>query len=351
MKVYHKGLTIEVEEKELGIVDRIFEKLIYPVTNEVVPPVEKVIPPKVPSISSVTTPPPADGYVTTDEVIKLQERLGKIIKQQDAEIASYKNKIKQISYNADEYRSLKEGRDANIEKLENELKKLKTTSKDLKAATANKNLEIAALEAKIRELEANANSYSTAMADALKKNSLITKEEHDKAIENITMGRDVNTYWDNFTTDVVNYVPSPILVTDFGTYSVINCTPHVVVLSSKNGLITIGPSDVCTRLEMDQKDVVLEGSDLPLVVESKGKLINAPLRRPRTLYIVSRIVFDVSIDREDFICPNTIRATKSDGRVTSVPSFICRKELIVKDLGGHADDEIVEVVDGTEVNE
>ena len=293
---------------------------------------------------------------TEEEFLKYQEQQKELMDKKDWTISDLTNKLNQAlsNYKASKeinkrqseelevLRANNEGKiDANqaiIDKMRSEAIEIKadnieksTKIDHLKTELQQKIDEIASLERKIKELELKPNEYSSAMTAALAKADLISEEEHRELENNIVMGRNVSSYWDSFETYVDSYAPSPILVTDFGKFSVVNCTPHDVVLSGgTTGVISIPPSEVCTRLEMDQKDVELDNSDIPLVVESKGKLINVPVRKERTLYIVSRIVFDVSVDREDFICPNVIRAKRSGKTVESVPNFICRKSLIEK---------------------
>lgn len=310
MKVNYKGLLdMEFISEEASLATQFFKSVLES-DKEVVAVPQPVI----------------NAPISTTEFLKQQEEHRRIMAEKERSISDLTNRLNQATTNYNNIKKQLEDTKINTKKeweRQDELDEAYVTIK-------NKTAEIINLQRKVEELKNQPNMYTSGMADALKSEGLISDEEHQKALNNITMGKGVNTYWDDFSTYVDNYVPCPILVTDFGKYSVVNCTPHPVTLSGKNGVITIGPSEVCTRLEMDQKEVELPGSDLPLVVESKGKLINVPMRQPRTLYVVSRIVFDVSVDREDFICPNTIKATKSNGQVVSVPTFICRKELIMK---------------------
>lgn len=311
MKVKFKEvLDIEFNNQEGEIASQFLDKIITAVN-----PLETVTP----AVPMQTIP------LTNDEVLKQQERLKREISDKDYKIADLTNRLNQAlgNYEAAKFK-LEEANRKNSEwERQEELDDAYVKIKNLQA-------EITRLNAKVKELELKPNEYSTGMSEALVKSGLMSDEERQKHIDDVTLGRGVSTYYDTFTTYVDNYVKSPMLLTDFGKFNVVNCTPHPVTLAGKSGTVTIGPSDVCTRLEMDHKEAELPGSDLPLVVEAKGKLINVPLREKGTLYIVSRIVFDVSIDREDFICPNTIRANKVNGSVVSVPNFICRKELITK---------------------
>lgn len=290
-----------------------------------------------------------------EEFLKYQEQQKELMDKKDWTIADLTNKLNQAlsNYKASKeinmrqseelevLRANHEGKvDANqaiIDKMRSEAIEIKASNVEktnkidqLRTELKQKEDEIASLQRKIKELELKPNEYSSTMTAALVKANLIPEEEHKELENNIVMGRDVKTYWDDFETYVDSYSPSPILVTDFGKFSVVNCTPHDVVLEGSYGVITVPPSEVCTRLEMDHKDVQLDNSDVPLVVESKGKLINVPVRKDKTLYIVSRIVFDVSVDREDFICPNIMKAKRSGKTVQSVPNFICRKGLLEK---------------------
>lgn len=207
--------------------------------------------------------------------------------------------------------------------------------KDLSSNIKSLKDEIAILERRVNKPAPG--EYST-LATALKDSGNITEEEFNEAVTNCSMGRDVKSYWDDMVTEVDNYVDSPMLVTDFGKINVVNCTPHPVVLSGfKGGPLVIGPSDVVTRLQLTREVAHIEGTDLPLVTESKGRLVYVPRRKKNTLYIVSRIVFDVAVDREDFICSNIMDAERgTNGGVTSVPSFICRKSLykVMEEKGG-----------------
>lgn len=290
-----------------------------------------------------------------EEFLKFQEQQKLTIQEKERTIKDLNNKLQQALSNyktskdinqkyIDELELLKSNKANDVSANQEIMDKLRSEAitlrnenvskvnriAELETQLKQKLEEIANLERKVKELELKPNEYSSGMAAALAKADLISEEEHKKIEDNITMGRDVTSYWEDFETYVDSYASSPILVTEFGRFSVVNCTPHDVVINGPKGVCTISPSEVCTRLEMDQKDVELPDSDLPLVVESKGKLINVPVRKERTLYIVSRIVFDVSCDREDFICPNVIRAKRSGKNVESVPNFICRKSLIQK---------------------
>lgn len=265
---------------------------------------------------------PSGIPLTNEEYVKLINKHKLDMEGKDKIIADLKNANNQIS--------------TNNETLKETIQGLKAKNNDIKLLEAYdtikaKNDEIASLKARIRDLETKPGEYSTGMAAALYDKGLISEEEHQELVDRASMGRDVHTYWDEFETYVDNYVESPMLVTDFGKFNVVNCTPHPVTITGiAGGQEVIGPSDIITRLEFDHKPVSLDGSDLPLVVEAKGTLINVPMRKKNTLYIVSRIVFDVANDREDFICPNVMRAQRNNGVVVSVPSFICRKELIKK---------------------
>lgn len=265
---------------------------------------------------------PSGIPLTNEEYVKLVNKHKLDVDGKDKIIADLKNANNQIS--------------ANNETLKETIRGLKSKNNEDKLLEAfdsirAKNEEIASLKARIRELETKPGEYSTGMASALYDKGLISEKEHQDLVDRASMGRDVHTYWDEFETYVDNFVESPMLVTDFGKFNVVNCTPHPVTINGiAGGQEVIGPSEVITRLEFDHKPVSLNGSDLPLVVEAKGTLINVPMRKKNTLYIVSRIVFDVANDREDFICPNVMRAQRSNGVVVSVPSFICRKSLIKK---------------------
>ena len=312
MKVTFKELNMEFDHSEGTLAGEFFEKVLEADkrVNVGIEAVQPMIP------------------LSNEVVLKQQEQFKLSIQSKDKTIADLTNRLNQATSN---YENTKEA--YNKLKADTADKKDWERQDELDEAYVkikNQQAEINSLMAKVKELETQPNMYSTGMADALKSGGLITEEEHEEAVNRASLGRKVTTYWDNFETYVDNFVPAPLLVTDFGTFNVVNCTPHPVTLAGKSGTITIGPSEVCTRLEMNHQEAELPGSDLSLVVESKGKLINVPMRQPRTLYVVSRIVFDVSIDREDFICPNTIRANKQNGQVVSVPNFICRKELILK---------------------
>lgn len=311
MKVQFKSLNMEFSHDEGILAGEFFEKVLEADNKLQVP-------------APVTNIP-----YSNEEILKQQNEFKSQISEKERSIADLNNRLQQAVNN---YNVTKTALEELKKKIESEKKEWERQDELNECYTKIKNqqAELNSALNKIKELENQPNVYSTGMADALKNGGLISEEDHQELINKVSMGKDVKTYWDDFSTYVDNYVESPLLVTDFGTYNVVNCTPHPVTLAGKTGTITIGPSEVCTRLEMNHQEVELEGSDLPLVVESKGKLINVPLRQPRTLYVVSRIVFDVSVDREDFICPNTIRANKVNGQVVSVPNFICRKELIMK---------------------
>lgn len=263
--------------------------------------------------------------LTTEEFLKQQERHKTAINAKERTISDLLNRVNQLTDNNTVLKSTVESLKAKLEGSDTK-DELETAYETIRA----KNDEIASLKAKIRELENKPGEYSTGMADALKNSNLITPEEHEEAINRVSMGRDINLYWNEFETYAENYVDCPVLVTDFGRFNVVNMTPHPVTLTGvEGGTLVIGPSDHVTRIEMDQQPVKLDNSDLPLVVEAKGKFTNMPIRRKNTLYIVSRIVFDAATDREDFICPNVMKATRNQNNVvTSIPSFICRKKLI-----------------------
>lgn len=274
-------------------------------------------------LQSFTPQPPM-----TDEYIKSINKLNDSIEIKDKMITDLKLANEKLN--------------ANIEALKLELdeakKKLLTGDKDPKKikplldTISGQKDEIASLRLKIQELQNKPGEYSS-VASALAKQGLISEEEHNDALTRAAFGREVKTHYNELETNVSSYVDSPLLVTDFGKFSVVNCTPHPVNLNGPCGNIVIGPSDVVTRLEFDHKPADIDGTDLPLVVEAKGNLLSVPVRKKNTLYIVSRIVFDVAVDREDFICPNVMKAQRSsNGQVVSVPSFICKRALINKML-------------------
>ncbi len=316
MKVNYKGLEMEFQENEGSLAGGFFTQVLE-AHQKIEKPTE---------VNSTYYP------YSNAEIIKQQNEFKMQLSEKDRTIADLTNRLNQATSN---YSNIKAQYDTAKTELDNSKKDWERQDEldECYTTIKNKTEEIIHLQKRIKELETQPGCYSTGMADALKNGNVITEEEHQKLINNVTMGRPVTTYWDEFDAYIGNNVECPIEdIVDFGRYSVVNCTPHPVVLRMNNRLVTIPKSEVVTRIEFDHSDVELQGSDLPLVVENKGKLINVPFRNTRTLYIVSRIVFDVCVDREDFICPCVMRAERSNGQVTSVPSFVCRKELIEKDL-------------------
>lgn len=106
--------------------------------------------------------------------------------------------------------------------------------------------------------------------------------------------------------------------------TLINLTPHAVVIDLKTSRREIPPSGTVARVvTLGHGSTGVDG--IPLRVVCTSGIEGLPAPQPRTTYIVSAMVAqhpDVG-DRDDLVAPDTDRAIRdAQGRIVAVPGFI-----------------------------
>lgn len=136
-----------------------------------------------------------------------------------------------------------------------------------------------------------------------------------------------NSFRSNVDLRKMEYYDGVLREVPFGKISLVNCTSHPVLFQGSDGIVeSIDSSGCITRVEYEHNlGNTIDYNGINLVNELITGVINIPQPKENTLYIVSRIVYDTLYDREDLICPNSIKASRTDsGSVAYVPSFISR---------------------------
>lgn len=107
---------------------------------------------------------------------------------------------------------------------------------------------------------------------------------------------------------------------------IVNLTPHVVRVSDKSGSVTEYPaSGVVARVNENSKEVGKIGG-VPLCSISYGDLAGLPKPKDLTLYIVSKVVFDAAIERDDLVYPASGMdgVIRHNGQIHAVPALVCK---------------------------
>jgi hypothetical protein len=104
--------------------------------------------------------------------------------------------------------------------------------------------------------------------------------------------------------------------------TIINLTPHAIVLQSKDGQRTeYPPSGKVVRVVQELNKVKeVNGVDVEWV--TFGRPIDLPPPQPNTYYVVSMPVAQQCNGRDDLLCPNTSRAIRNDkGEIIAVENW------------------------------
>jgi len=105
---------------------------------------------------------------------------------------------------------------------------------------------------------------------------------------------------------------------------IINCTPHVILISLNGEVTTFAPSGIIPRVGVVEAEAMPLGG-FPCVKTSMGEVSGLPEKEEGIFFIVSGMVFGAS-DRFDLIAPDTgktcIRNEK--GHIVSVTRFISK---------------------------
>jgi len=101
----------------------------------------------------------------------------------------------------------------------------------------------------------------------------------------------------------------------------INCTPHNINVVKGSEVITIEPSGIIPRVEMETKtSSPIDGFEVE-TLETKG-VEGLPAPKEDTVYICSAMVAQAA-KRGDVIAPNTNKAERNEkGHIISVPGFV-----------------------------
>ena len=83
--------------------------------------------------------------------------------------------------------------------------------------------------------------------------------------------------------------------------TIVNCTPHRITFLGNDGgvILELEPSGICPRCRMTRESHS-HINGIPVNVTVVGELEGLPERKRNTIYIVSRIVAEAAIDRDDF---------------------------------------------------
>jgi len=101
------------------------------------------------------------------------------------------------------------------------------------------------------------------------------------------------------------------------TDSIINCTPHEIVLNSG---ATFAPSGEVARVSTDST-VISTDDGVTYARKSVGGVVGLPAEQAGVKYIVAAMVFD-NCNRRDIVAPMTDVAVRNDkGHIVSVPGF------------------------------
>lgn len=91
--------------------------------------------------------------------------------------------------------------------------------------------------------------------------------------------------------------------------SLINLTPHVVVIDTADGQIQLEPGSKPARVQMSSTTlapVIVDGMSVPLVNERVTSAAALPEPAPDTLYVVPRLVAEHSPHRTDLVVPTQL---------------------------------------------
>ena len=156
---------------------------------------------------------------------------------------------------------------------------------------------------------------------------LCNLKELNSSLNNSNESLAASSFRSNVDLRKMEYYDGVLREVPFGKISLVNCTAHPVLFQGSDGIVeSIDSSGCVTRVEYEHNlGNTRDYNGINLVNELITGVINIPQPKENTLYIVSRIVYDTLYDREDLICPNSIKASRTDsGSVAYVPSFISR---------------------------
>lgn len=85
----------------------------------------------------------------------------------------------------------------------------------------------------------------------------------------------------------------------------INLTPHEVKIIQKDRVICIPPSGIVARCKQEERPVG-EVEGVRVVKLSMGELVNLPPERAGVIYIVSHIVLQQAMQRQDLLKPGEL---------------------------------------------
>ena len=103
--------------------------------------------------------------------------------------------------------------------------------------------------------------------------------------------------------------------------SVINTTPHKIVLENGDIHKEYEPSGLIIRLDFKQK-IIGELDGLPII---KNELVghNLPIQKEGTILLVSAMILSSFPNRKDLVSPDTNNANRNEkGHIISVPAFV-----------------------------
>lgn len=109
--------------------------------------------------------------------------------------------------------------------------------------------------------------------------------------------------------------------------SLINCTPHVVVVIDGDHSITVAPSGILPRVAMTSTqvgDVTVDGHVVPILETSYGEIQDLPAPTADTVYVVSALVVAAAkaagFNRGDLVSP-TGQQRNAAGQVIGCTGF------------------------------
>ena len=95
----------------------------------------------------------------------------------------------------------------------------------------------------------------------------------------------------------------------------VNLTPHPVVVRWDSGEVSL-PSEGLVRVEEESENAG-EVAGVPVSFVRPGRLVGLPEPTPNTYYVVSRIVAQAAVERDDLLFPfGEIR--DANGRIVAV---------------------------------
>ncbi|MCX7946961.1 MAG: hypothetical protein N2557_08595, partial [Hydrogenophilus sp.] len=106
-----------------------------------------------------------------------------------------------------------------------------------------------------------------------------------------------------------------------GDHTLVNLTPHEVVVEGNGEVIRIPPSGALARVTMGRKGVERTLMGMPFL--TIGPIVTYPLPQEGVIYIVSSLMAQALKGRRDVVAPDTDRARRDEkGQIVSVPGFV-----------------------------